>query len=57
MTYLFVLDEDTYTTQTMTRDGAVVLDATVVGSDSVESERDSLADAFRTALPYFPAQE
>ncbi|WP_153275282.1 DUF3558 domain-containing protein [Rhodococcus sp. P1Y] len=57
VTHLFVLDEDTYTTQTMTRDGAVVLNATVAGSDSMESERDSLVDTFRTVLPYFPAPE
>ncbi|MDJ0393501.1 hypothetical protein QMK17_09165 [Rhodococcus sp. G-MC3] len=53
-TYMFVLYEDTYTTQTMTVDGAVVLNVTVVGTNSMESERQSLVDTFYTFAPYLP---
>ncbi|MET0199344.1 MAG: DUF3558 domain-containing protein [Rhodococcus fascians] len=53
-TYAFLLDGDTYTTQTMTASGAVMLSANRLGVSSAEEVRAGSIDVFRVVLPYLP---
>ncbi|OZC46824.1 DUF3558 domain-containing protein [Rhodococcus sp. 06-621-2] len=53
-TYAFLLDGDTYTTQTMTASGAVMLSANRLGVSSAEEVRAGSVDVFRVVLPYLP---
>jgi Protein of unknown function (DUF3558) len=53
-TYLFVLDGDTYLTQTMTERGALLLSATDLRSDGLDTDRRISADTFHAFAPYLP---
>jgi hypothetical protein len=53
-TYLFVLDGDTYITQTMTERGALLLSATDLRSEGLDTDRRISADTFHAFAPYLP---
>lgn len=53
-TYLYVLDDDMYATQTMTEAGAVSMYISEAGEASLADERQSLLERFDVIAPYFP---
>lgn len=53
-TYLYVLDDDMYATQTMTEAGAVSMYISEAGNASLADERQSLLERFDVIAPYFP---
>lgn len=53
-TYLYILDGDTCVTQTMTERGALLLTATDINSDGIETDRRVSRDTFFAFSPYLP---
>ncbi len=53
-TYLFVLGGDTYTTQTMTKVGALTMTLVLVGATTMDVERQAMVDTFTALAPYLP---
>ena len=53
-TYLYVLDDDMYATQTMTEAGAVSMYISEAGNASLADERQSMLKRFDVVAPYFP---
>nr|WP_296764245.1 DUF3558 family protein [Rhodococcus sp. (in: high G+C Gram-positive bacteria)] len=53
-TYLYIIDEDTSVTQTMTERGALMLTAIDIHSDGIEADRRISRDTFFAFAPYLP---